>query len=155
MARAAIDEVAALSRTKTGPDGVPLAQQRRVQAVLGQAGARVDAAVALLLATLGKLDAAAAEGRPSTEAERGAVRGALPHAAETARAVLISMYELGGSTALYEWSRLGRLFRDGHAAAPPSCRRPTRSWPAAPHRHSRRRPYPLSSLLGPGRVPGR
>ncbi len=116
-ARAAIDEVAALSRTRTGPDGVPLAQQRRIQAALGRAGAQVDAALALLLTTLGGLDAAAAEGRPATEAERGAVRGALPHAAETARAVLTSMYELGGSTALYESSRLGRLFRDGHAAA--------------------------------------
>lgn len=117
MARAAIDEVAALSRGKAGPDGVPLARQGRIQAALGQASARVDAALALLLTTLGGLDAAAAEGRPATEKERGAVRGALPHAGETARAVLTCMYELGGSTALYESSRLGRLFRDGHAAA--------------------------------------
>jgi hypothetical protein len=63
------------------------------------------------------LDAAAAAGRPATEAERGAVRGALCHAAETARAVLTSMYEVGSSTPLYESSRLGRIFRDGHAAA--------------------------------------
>ncbi|MGI5143151.1 hypothetical protein [Streptomyces sp. CA-106110] len=83
----------------------------------GPAGARVDAALALLLTTLGDLDAAATAGRPTTEAERGAVRGALAHAGETARAVLTSMYELGSSTALYESSRLGRLFRDGHAAA--------------------------------------
>ncbi|MFD2419042.1 acyl-CoA dehydrogenase family protein [Amycolatopsis pigmentata] len=117
MARAAIDEVAALSRTRTGPDGVPLTHQPRVQAAIGQAGARVDAALALLLTALGGLDAAAAAGRPATEKERGAVRGALPYAAETARAVLTSMYELGSSASLYESSRLGRLFRDGHAAA--------------------------------------
>jgi indole-3-acetate monooxygenase len=60
MARAAIDEVAELSRTKAGPDGVPLARQPRIQAVIGQAGARVDAALALLLTALGGLDAAAA-----------------------------------------------------------------------------------------------
>ncbi|MEU6656142.1 acyl-CoA dehydrogenase family protein [Streptomyces sp. NPDC046900] len=117
LARAAIDEVAALSRTKTGPDGVPIAQQPRIQAAMGRASARVDAALALLLTTLGGLDAAAIAGRPTTEAERGGVRGAFAHAGETARAVLTSMYELGGSTALYESSRLGRLFRDGHAAA--------------------------------------
>ncbi len=70
----------------------------------------------MLLNKLGVLDAAAAGRRPTTEAERGAVRGAYSHAGETARAVLTSMYELGGSTALYESSRLGKLFRDGHAA---------------------------------------
>ncbi|MFI6345048.1 acyl-CoA dehydrogenase family protein [Streptomyces sp. NPDC050560] len=117
LARAAMEEMAELSRTKTGPDGVPLAQQPRIQAALGQAGARVDAALALLLTTLGRLDAAAAAGRQATEAERGAVRGALPHAGETARAVLTSMYELAGSAVLYESNRLGKLFRDGHAAA--------------------------------------
>ncbi|WP_169317133.1 acyl-CoA dehydrogenase family protein [Actinacidiphila oryziradicis] len=117
IARAAIEEMAELSRTKMGPDGMPLAQQPRIQAAFGQASARADAASALLLSTLGGLDAAAAAGRPATEAERGAVRGAYSHAGETARAVLTSMYELGSSTALYESSRLGRLFRDGHAAA--------------------------------------
>lgn len=117
MARAAIDEMAALARTKTGPDGLPLAQQPRIQAAIGRAGAQADAALALLLNTLAGLDAAAAEGRPATEKERGAVRGALPYAAETARSVLTSMYELSSSAALYESSRLGRLFRDGHAAA--------------------------------------
>ncbi|GGJ33882.1 acyl-CoA dehydrogenase family protein [Streptomyces brasiliensis] len=117
IARAAIDEMAELTRTKLGPDGMPIAQQPRIQAAFGRAGAQVDAASALLLSKLGRLDAAAASGRPATEAERGAVRGAYSHAGETARAVLTSMYELGGSTALYESSRLGTLFHDGHAAA--------------------------------------
>jgi alkylation response protein AidB-like acyl-CoA dehydrogenase len=118
MAQAAIDEVVALSQAKTGPDGVPLAHQPRIQAVLGQAAARLGAARALLLATVGALDAAAAAGRrPATEAERGAMRGALCHTAETARGVLTSMYELGSSAVLHESSRLGRIFRDGHAGA--------------------------------------
>ncbi|MCA1220376.1 acyl-CoA dehydrogenase family protein [Streptomyces sp. 8L] len=117
LARAAIEEMAELARTKTGPDGLPLAQQPRIQAALGRAGAQVDAALALLMTTLGALDAAAVAGRRTTEAERGAVRGALPHAGETARAVLTSMYELAGSAVVYESNRLGKLFRDGHAAA--------------------------------------
>ncbi len=117
VARAAIDEMAELSRTKTGPDGIPLCRQPRIQAALGRAGAQVDAALGLLLTTLGGLDAAATVGRRATEAERGAVRGALPHAGETARSVLTSMYELGGSAVLYPSNRLGRAFRDGQAAA--------------------------------------
>lgn len=117
MAQAAIDEVLALSRTKTGPDGTPLERRPRVQAAIGEATAHVAAARALLLTTVGVLDAAAEANRPVTEAERGAVRGALCHAAATARAVLTSMYEVGSSTVLYESNRIGRLFRDGHTAA--------------------------------------
>ncbi|WP_435131633.1 acyl-CoA dehydrogenase family protein [Actinacidiphila sp. bgisy144] len=117
LARGAIDEMAALSRAKTGPDGARLAQQPGIQAAFGRAAARADAARELLLAALRGLDAAAAAGRPATEVERGAVRGALSHAGETAREVLTSMYELGGSSVLYESSRLGQLFRDGHTAA--------------------------------------
>jgi alkylation response protein AidB-like acyl-CoA dehydrogenase len=118
MAQAAIDEVVGLSQTKTGPDGMPLAHQPRIQAVVGQATVRLAAARALLETSVGALDAAAAAGRrPATEAERGAMRGAICHAAETARMVLTSMYEVSGSSVLYESSRLGRIFRDGHAGA--------------------------------------
>ncbi|MFD5830139.1 acyl-CoA dehydrogenase family protein [Lentzea sp. NPDC060358] len=117
IARAAVDEVAALAHTRTGPDGVPVARQPRVQAALGQAATRVHAALALLRTALDGLDTAAGQERPATEAERAALGGAFAHAAETARAVLTSMYELAGSTALYESSRVGKLLRDGYAAA--------------------------------------
>jgi len=117
MAQSAIDEAIALVRTKKGLDGVALEQQPRVQGIVGQATARLGAARTFLLTTIGVLDAAATANRAATEAERGAVRGALCYAAETARAVLTSMYDLAGSSVLYESSRLGRLFRDGHAAA--------------------------------------
>lgn len=117
IARAAIDEVIRLSHTKTGLDGSALAQRPRFQALIGEAATRLEAARTLLLTTVGVLDEAAAEGRVTTEAERGAVRGALCHAAETARTVLTSGYEAGSSSSLDESSRLARLFRDGHAAA--------------------------------------
>jgi alkylation response protein AidB-like acyl-CoA dehydrogenase len=117
IARSAIDEVVELAQTKTGLDGAPLAQQPRIQALLGQASTRLDAARAMLLTTLATLDDAAASRRSATEPERAAVRGAMCHAAETARAVITSMYDAGSSTSLYESNRLARLFRDGHAAA--------------------------------------
>ncbi|MET7787459.1 acyl-CoA dehydrogenase family protein [Streptomyces sp900116325] len=153
MARAAIDEMAKLSRTRMGPDGMPIAQQPRIQAAFGQAGARVDAASALLRTKLGMLDAAAAAGRPATEAERGAVRGAYSQAAETARAVLTSMYELGSSTALYESSpttnstlrsRSGAAFR-GSSQSPRRSRIPRQATtPPTDHerQESRKPPAP-------------
>jgi alkylation response protein AidB-like acyl-CoA dehydrogenase len=117
MAGAAVEEMAALSRTKVGMDGVRADQQPRLQAALGRSAASLGAARAWLLAAAGVLDAAAAAGRPATDAERGALRGAVCHAGETARAVLASMYEAGGSASLYQSSRLGRICRDGQAAA--------------------------------------
>jgi alkylation response protein AidB-like acyl-CoA dehydrogenase len=117
MAQAAVDEVAGLVTRKVGMDGVALAAQPRVQAVVGRATAEVGAARELLFATAGSLDAAAVAGRPATDAQRGELRGAISYAAETSRSVLTSMYELGSSDPLYADSRLGRIFRDGVAAA--------------------------------------
>jgi hypothetical protein len=48
---------------------------------------------------------------------RGALRGAIAHVTEVARAVLTGMHEIGSSGSLYTASRLGWIFRDGLAAA--------------------------------------
>ncbi|MEV0714371.1 acyl-CoA dehydrogenase family protein [Asanoa sp. NPDC050611] len=117
MARAAVDEVAALAARKVGMDGVPLAEQPRLQAALGRATAQVGAARALLLGCARGLDGAAEADVPATDAQRGELRGAISYAAETARTVLTAMYEAGSSDPLYGSSRLGRIFRDGMAAA--------------------------------------
>ncbi|HWG23793.1 acyl-CoA dehydrogenase family protein [Actinospica sp.] len=117
MAQAMVDEVADLAQTKKSPDGTPLAHQPRMQAVLGRAAAQLGAARGHLFAMAGTLDDAATAGRAASNAERGALRGAISHAGETARAVTTAMYEAASSSALYEPSRIGRLFRDGHAAA--------------------------------------
>jgi len=114
MARGAIDEVAALARQKVGMDGVPLAEQPRLQAAIGRALARTEAARLSLLHCAGELDRA---GASTTDAARGELRGAISHAAETAREVLMAMYEAGSSDPLYESSRLGRIVKDGLAAA--------------------------------------
>jgi alkylation response protein AidB-like acyl-CoA dehydrogenase len=117
MAQAAIDELVAIAPTKTGFDGVPLAAKDSVQVAVGRAMSQVAAARGLLVDTQRELDRAAAEGRATTDAQRAAVRGAICHVTETSRAVFTSMYELGSSEPLYRSSRLGRIFRDGMAAA--------------------------------------
>jgi indole-3-acetate monooxygenase len=117
MARSAVDEAALLAHAKLTAAGTPVAEQPRLQAAVGRATAQVEAARLLLLATAGRLDSTAAARRPITDALRGALRGAMCHAAETTRQVLTAMYEVGGSSPLYATSRLGRIFRDGHAAA--------------------------------------
>ncbi|WP_306204623.1 acyl-CoA dehydrogenase family protein [Actinoplanes sp. RD1] len=114
MAEAAIDEVIALAAVKKGFDGIPLAEKDHVAIAVGRALSQVAAARGLLLSTQGELDRA---GAASTERDRAAVRGAIVHVTETARTVLTSMYEAGSSDPLYRTSRLGRIYRDGMAAA--------------------------------------
>lgn len=116
MARSAVDEVGQLAHVKLMPDGTPLAAQPRLQAAVGRADAQVEAARLLLTTTAGRLDEAAAAGRPVTEAVRGAVRAAMCHVAETSREVLTAMYEVGGSTSLYNTSRLAHYELAGRTA---------------------------------------
>jgi alkylation response protein AidB-like acyl-CoA dehydrogenase len=117
MAQGALDEAVRVVGTKTGFDGAPLAAQERVQTAVGRASTQVAAARGLLLATARELDETAAAGRPTTDEQRGAVRGAMCLVTEVARAALTTAYELGSSEPLARSSRLGRWFRDGMAAA--------------------------------------
>ena len=117
MAQAAIDEVITLAPGKTGVDGLQLAAKDTVQVAVGRALSQVAAARGWLLETARVLDQASEEGRPTTDEERAALRGAIAHITETSRAVLVAMYEAGSSDPLYRGSRLGLIFRDGMAAA--------------------------------------
>jgi alkylation response protein AidB-like acyl-CoA dehydrogenase len=117
MAQAAVDELIAIAMVKTGFDGVPLAEKEHVTVGVGRALSQVAAARGLLLETQRELDRTVAAGAETTEEQRAAVRGAICHVTETARAVLVAMYELGSSEPLYRESRLGRVYRDGMAAA--------------------------------------
>jgi indole-3-acetate monooxygenase len=117
MAEAAIDELIAIAATKRGFDGIRLAEKDHVAIAVGRALAQVAAARGLLLETHRELDRAAIAGRPTTDQQRAAVRGAICHVTESARTVLVQMYELGSSEPLYRRSRLGLIFRDGMAAA--------------------------------------
>ncbi|WP_051800071.1 acyl-CoA dehydrogenase family protein [Catenuloplanes japonicus] len=117
MAQAAIDELITIATTKRGMDGVTLASKDHVTAAVGRALTQVAAARGLLLETQRDLDRTVAAGLPTTDGQRAAVRGAMCLVTETSRAVLVSMYELGSSDPLYRANRLGRIFRDGMAAA--------------------------------------
>jgi RNA polymerase sigma factor (sigma-70 family) len=102
--------------------------QERVQTAVGRATTQVAAARSLLLATAGELDRTAAAGRATTDAQRGALRGAMCLVTEVSRAALTTAYELGSSEPLARGSLLGRWFRDGMAAAQ-SADLSTAQWP--------------------------
>ena len=108
MAQGAVDELVDLARVKG-----TLAATESGQISVGRAATRVAAARGLLLSTARELEEAA----EPTDQQRAAVRGAIAHVAETARTVLTAMYVAGSSEPLYMSSRLGRVFRDGMAAA--------------------------------------
>lgn len=117
MAQAAVDELTGIVATKTNWDGSALAGSDRVHRAVGRALAQVEAARGHLIATHAALDEAAAGGRAPTGTQRAATHGAVALVTETARDVLVAMYELGSSAPLYRTNRLGRIFRDGMAAA--------------------------------------
>ncbi|WP_305785625.1 acyl-CoA dehydrogenase family protein [Symbioplanes lichenis] len=117
MAQGAVDELVRVARAKTAFTGEPLAAMESTQVAVGRASARVAAARGLLLSTAGELDSTTAAGQETTDEQRAALRGAIAHVTETAREVLLSMYATASSEPLYTSSRLGRVFRDGMAAA--------------------------------------
>lgn len=117
IAQAAIDAVVELAPTKATMAGPGLADQAGAQAVLGRASALLEAARLGMHRRLAELWATVADGDEATPAQRGALRGAISLAAEVAREVTTSMYQLGSSAALYEGHPLERAMRDVHAAA--------------------------------------
>ena len=116
MARAAVDELSELASTKTSAEGQPLTHEPRIQALIGRSLAKLGAASGFLRETAGELDRLAEAGMTASEADCGALRGAICLAAETAREVLVATYEAGSSNPIYTSSRLGRIFADGMVA---------------------------------------
>ncbi|MFI5842572.1 hypothetical protein ACIA8K_22970 [Catenuloplanes sp. NPDC051500] len=117
IARSAVDEMVTIAQAKRGLDGLPLSEKDHVTSAIGRALTQVAAARGLLLAAQRDLDDTVAAGRQTSDEQRAAVRGAIALVTETSRTVLVSMYELGSSDPLYRANRLGRIFRDGMAAA--------------------------------------
>ena len=117
IAASAVDEIARLAPTKRTDTGLTLNQREHALMVLGHAQAKVDAARALLLSACENVDNAAATGMPVTEQLVAPLRAAMVFATETSREVLVSMYELGGSSSLRVGPGLEQKFRDGFAGA--------------------------------------
>lgn len=117
VAARAIDETAALVRSKPAMVGGVVADAARTQYLIAKARASVEAARLLLLSAAGDLQEAGERGADVTMAQRAALRAAMTHAADVSRESLVNMYQLAGSTALYRSNLIERLFRDGMAAA--------------------------------------
>jgi alkylation response protein AidB-like acyl-CoA dehydrogenase len=111
LAQAAISEVERLTLARNA------VRQPHLHAAVGRADAQTAAARLLLRHAAAELDRAATAGEAITDARHGQLRGAMAHVTEVARTVLMAMYELTGTEPLYTASRIGRIIRDGLAAA--------------------------------------
>jgi alkylation response protein AidB-like acyl-CoA dehydrogenase len=118
-ARGAIDDMTALATKKT-PTGSTrsLAERPSFQETLARAEAALAAARSFLH---GRLDAAwrsvLDSGDPVDDDARVKMRMAATFAAETATAVVDSMFRAGGGSSIYRSAGLERRFRDVHTAA--------------------------------------
>ncbi|CCK24591.1 acyl-CoA dehydrogenase domain-containing protein [Streptomyces davaonensis JCM 4913] len=116
VARSAIEEVVSLATTKSTITGGTPAESGRTQALVARSEAALKAARMLLLSAAADMDASGAKGAPATLEQRAALHAAMCHAAEVSREVLVTMYELGGSSSIYRDNPVERLFRDGMVA---------------------------------------
>jgi indole-3-acetate monooxygenase len=118
IARGALDDVIALAgeRTPTGSSRT-MAERPTVQAELGAAEARLQAARSLLLQAVDEAWAPAAEKGEVPVAQRASLRLAATHAATTGAEVTCVAYHLAGGASVYESSGpLPRRFRDANTA---------------------------------------
>jgi alkylation response protein AidB-like acyl-CoA dehydrogenase len=116
VAQAAIEETVALAPSKRTLLGGILAESAHAQEVIAQSEAALQAARLLLYSAAAALDTACERSEPVTMQQRASLRAAMSHGAQVSRKVLMDMYELGGSSALYRGNSVERLFRDGMVA---------------------------------------
>jgi alkylation response protein AidB-like acyl-CoA dehydrogenase len=117
IARGALGDIVELAGGKT-PTGSRrrLADRAAVQEGVARAEAELRAARAFLHESIAAAwRTASATGEVPLD-ERGGLRLAATHAAETGAAVTAAAHRMGGGTAVYESSPLARRFRDAHVA---------------------------------------
>ncbi|MDH4363902.1 MAG: acyl-CoA dehydrogenase family protein [Acidimicrobiia bacterium] len=113
LARGAIADLMALAATKVSIRGAePIAGHPEVQAAVARADIELRAARAAFRQALAAVTATADAGEPASLVERGRVRSAMTLAAETAREVTLRMFQLAGSSAIYDEHPLQRRLRD-------------------------------------------
>ncbi len=117
MGRRVIDEFVELASSKhyVGSRRT-LAQRQTVQAAVAEAQARLDAATTFVRSAVDEAWVSAETGEMSTGA-RSRLRLAATFAMRSVVQVTDSLYEMSGSSAVYESCPLERLFRDVHVAA--------------------------------------
>jgi alkylation response protein AidB-like acyl-CoA dehydrogenase len=116
VGQTAIDETVTLAATKKSMTGTTLAELPRTQSVVARSQTALDAARLVLFSAIGAMEDAAKAGEPVTLEQRATLRSAMTYAADVTREVLVSMYELSSSSALYVGNPIERLFRDGMVA---------------------------------------
>lgn len=116
IAQATTDTLLELATSKVPVDPLPgLRDRPTVQVLVASSAAQLDAARLLLHAALGDLWAACRQGTPVKDAQRARVWESAIHAAKTAKAVVTSMYEAAGTSALYNDCPIERAHRDLYA----------------------------------------
>jgi alkylation response protein AidB-like acyl-CoA dehydrogenase len=116
IAQAATDALLELGASKVQVDPFPgLRERPAVQGMVASAAAKLDAARRLLHEALGALWATCTQGTPVTDTQRARVWESGLHAAQTAKAVVTSMYEAAGTSALYIDYPIERTHRDIYA----------------------------------------
>ena len=114
IARGALNEFQKLASSKTATgQSQRLDERRDVQGEVARAEVKLRAARSHYYETAESLWEAAEHDRVGLE-ERSALRLSMLHAVAVGAEVCSVAYQLGGASAIYEDSRLQRLFRDSH-----------------------------------------
>ncbi len=118
ISQAAMDALLELnaSQVKAGSSR-GLRDRPAVQAIVASSAAELDASRLLLHDALGDIWAACRQGSPVLETQRARVWAGAVHTVKTAKAVVTSLYEAAGTSALYVDSPIERAHRDIHAVA--------------------------------------
>jgi indole-3-acetate monooxygenase len=116
IAQSARDTLLKLASTKVQVDPFPATRDRPwVQTLVASSGAKLASARLLLYSALRDVWAACIQRRPVTDAQRAHLWESGHHAAHVSRAIVRSMYEAAGASALYVDCPLERAHRDIHA----------------------------------------
>ena len=117
MARRVIDEFVELASSKNYVGSQrTLAQRQTVQAAVAEAQAKLEASTAYVRAAVDEAWVSAQSGEMSVEA-RSQLRLAATFGMRSAAQITDSLYDMSGSSVVYESCPLERLFRDVHVAA--------------------------------------
>jgi 3-hydroxy-9,10-secoandrosta-1,3,5(10)-triene-9,17-dione monooxygenase len=116
MARGALARHAEGMRAQLAAAGdLQIAEQAPALARLARASAEIDAAFAVIRSVATRVDASA-DPRQFTRLDRAGLLRDYAYAAQVARAAVNSLFEGGGSRAIYDSSELQRLWRDINTA---------------------------------------
>ena len=116
IAQAAADTLLELAASKVQVDPLPAMRDRPwVQALVASSAAKLASARLLLYEALDDVWAACTQGMLAMETQRACVWESGHHAAHVSKAVVRSMYEAAGTSALYVDCPIERAHRDIHA----------------------------------------